>query len=553
MAYKYSLGVKFFAQRINEMLFDRTRHMNKAPVLNTYLLSKEYLRTSRYNTKPECSNKHLDSILEEFKDSIIRDPVFRKNIGIDTINYYVSLINKNSPSSNAELMEYFVYKYQDYNKWCIEYIKEVVQTDNYHRIDMGIRCLLPALIDIGFSPEYIYYYNKQIFIDRRNYTSIRLNMFLERFLQLKKEYYVYFPLEKQAIQFRDTFEGKMGIFFVDDCPFEELIPSDGYRLVKTIVKEFDAQKAADKAFAKISFFFRYYCFLENKNHEWFESKCLVIDENTKKSLLEFGNKQLKIPRSYDEKEAGAMSEDLISFLLNKGGSFSVIDKAIKNYYSALEANNLRDSFLNLWSILETLFTVSNDNKINQIEKRILPILQFDYLSNMFNDIEFLLKRSIGKKRYELLISKCHSIQSLLLLDDNRDLLNDLLEEIQSYPLVISKIYYALNVLENKKTLNKELERYTKRVHWHLIRLYRTRNQIIHNGDNPFYLKYLCAHLCEYVEASIQIIIQSLIENPQLCFIANVYLDIQTYDNKLKELLKTGDSFNQDDISKLLYF
>ena len=70
-------GVLYFSQRIDEMLNHSTLHIHKAPLLNTYLLAREYLITSKNVTDKVINETHLKFVYDY--SEIGRNKRFRQN------------------------------------------------------------------------------------------------------------------------------------------------------------------------------------------------------------------------------------------------------------------------------------------------------------------------------------------------------------------------------------------------------------------------------------------------------------------------------------------
>ena len=68
-------GLLYFSQRIQEMLFYYSDHIYKAPVLNSYLLIREYINTAKLVRKKVIKDNHLKYIMEEFQDTFSNDIV----------------------------------------------------------------------------------------------------------------------------------------------------------------------------------------------------------------------------------------------------------------------------------------------------------------------------------------------------------------------------------------------------------------------------------------------------------------------------------------------
>ena len=90
----------------------------------------------------------------------------------------------------------------------------------------------------------------------------------------------------------------------------------------------------------------------------------------------------------------------------------------------------------------------------------------------------------------------------------------------------------------------ELDRYEQRLRWHLQRLYRTRNAIIHSGEASPNLKSLGEHLHDYVDEIVFEIVDKITSYSSLCSIDNVIIDSQTFMDKIYRDYKNGGIFRK---------
>lgn len=99
-------GVLFLVQRAEEMLNHSTVHLYKVPILNTFLLIKEYLEVNKL-VKNEIINKnHLSHIMEEFIDTLKKDIVVKDILTEEKINYIVDKINTSKDNDKEQIMIY---------------------------------------------------------------------------------------------------------------------------------------------------------------------------------------------------------------------------------------------------------------------------------------------------------------------------------------------------------------------------------------------------------------------------------------------------------------
>lgn len=260
----------------------------------------------------------------------------------------------------------------------------------------------------------------------------------------------------------------------------------------------------------------------------------------------------------NEKELAKFSELIITALIKTAKcSFSQIDKCIKLHNLALASSDLKNGFLNFWSILEIVCVrQQNESKIKEVEKAILPILEVDYIHTVFEEIDKYLKECLSDKDYNEFIGKLGGengglrIAKLILLDEQEGLRKSICAKLTNYPVVRSRINQLNEKYGTKKEMLEDIERFSQRIKWHLRRLYRTRNAIIHSGEEPENLKLLGEHLHSYVDELLLQVAIDLSINRGLCTIDNVLIDISFSLENIIMMLKTKEKFNEEDVKCL---
>lgn len=126
--------------------------------------------------------------------------------------------------------------------------------------------------------------------------------------------------------------------------------------------------------------------------------------------------------------------------------------------------------------------------------------------------------------------------------------------LKHYPLIRSRISQLHeDVFKDKKKYLNELSRYGQRIEWHIQRLYRTRNAIIHSGDEPENIVYLGEHLHDYVDELIMEILNRITQPHGLTAIDSVIIDSQVFMDRInsKDFLKNPE-FSEDDVRLIFY-
>lgn len=244
-------GILYFAQRIDEMLNHSTYHIYKAPVLNTYLLVDEYLITANLVEEEVIDKSHLNYIYEEFLESFNNDIIIKEYLSEDDRTALINKLNSSSEFDKNKVMHYVLHLLCKYDYWCKEYLTKIVlQEKEKRKIEMALRCYIPGLIDRGYSPDYIYYHNKNIFNQSNKKDSDLLKEFLERFDFKERQYSVYVALHKNVRNFKDILTEKLGVIFDFDISEAKEFKYSGNKFViaKLEIKALDKRQAATIAY-----------------------------------------------------------------------------------------------------------------------------------------------------------------------------------------------------------------------------------------------------------------------------------------------------------------
>lgn len=187
------------------------------------------------------------------------------------------------------------------------------------------------------------------------------------------------------------------------------------------------------------------------------------------------------------------------------------------------------------------------------------ILSSNYLSRVVEEIHDYLKANISQDEYAKVIGRIEEegseddkIACLVSLEKYADLRKEISGYLGNYPLIRSRICQLYeDILKNKKKYCAETDRYERRLRWHIQRLYRVRNQIIHSGDGNDNMVYLVEHLHSYVDEVILDIIDRTTRDESLGSVANVLLDAQVFSENFNKGKTKDKEFTAEEITYLL--
>lgn len=188
----------------------------------------------------------------------------------------------------------------------------------------------------------------------------------------------------------------------------------------------------------------------------------------------------------------------------------------------------------------------------------MPILQNDFFRKYFEAIISDLKNALSRDDYKkilLLISEegdeAYKIACFTLLGKYEREREELFEKITLYPNLRQRIYKVYCLRENRDRLFQISEKYSQRLKWHIYRLYRVRNGIVHAGERDRKIQVLGEHLHIYCDAVITDIIVKLATKDNLDTIQDVLVDSQLLVQDKRNYFKESGEVKVEDIKLMM--
>lgn len=537
-------GLLFFVQRIVEMLDYMTIDIFRVPLLNTSRLIDEYLKICNGSAKPY----HLEEVFHEFLDSFEHDIVLQYKLGDSKIQQIINRLNK-KPEKRKETMEFLCHSIcKSYLNWSKEYIEFIVpQNKEKKKIERAIRCFVPELLKCGYSRDEIYHSARQLLSEDLD-PAVALKNFLGQYDQKRKCFNVYLGISDRILIFQNILATRLNAIFDDDGKFNKVETWSGYRVVKfNDIKALDASSAANNAFTRIELFTSFYQYFGNYSGNLVQNRVFVISEDGVERKLVVNRGKYKSIEDENPPQIGELSEVVINNLVHLARcSMPQLEKITKFHNRAISNNGLENGFLNLWSIMEMICVSNPDSsKIEQVKSVAVPILKRDYLASLFNDITENIKKIISEEEFQNLLKdipdcekEYEKIACLILLPTYTKKLDSFVDCLVNYPVLRTRILNLHDNCKSRSELYNLANRYARRITWHLFRLYRARNSIVHSGKRPIDLKDLGEHLHAYVDCLVNEIIVKL-SMGTLCHISNVLVDSELQQEIYEEYFKVA--------------
>ena len=415
----------------------------------------------------------------------------------------------------------------------------ITENKQKKEIDEKTALFVRELLDCGYDENYIYQVLHEVFFHNSVSSLDSLDGFFNRFDFTEKKFDVYIGYSNDIRPIFPLF-GKLkvsdlNVSIVDSDSIPKGIKT---KRQKTILKfesieSYDMYSAFEIADAISACVVNSYAFFR---HGPFAMRTYgqVLDENQRittirpKQLLKYRVSALSHLASTQN------AEFLIAVLFENLHNLSTFSKITRIHNRAIYSENTSDSLLSLWSILESIVEEDDCNddsgtskaekmersKIGNIIAYILPYLKSTYIQKIvqtcmadiirWNDTffkEHIANNGFGSNDLE------HTF-AFLAFDAAKTDREKLYSETGKYPLLRYRVYTLSEQLHNSKKIKALINNHTQRVKWHLYRIYRARNYIVHDArENESLNQELVINLHSYVDILFSKVIEIISNSP----------------------------------------
>lgn len=535
----------FFSELVNELLFDYSIPSNRVGTLNTHYLCLDAINTINTIESSGVPEGTLKPIVEELYSSLLKDPVYEGESDNPLIYFVKCQKDKYRKTSNTAELNYEEQKKtiqalytrffceQKYYEKLKTYICQIVKDNKeseQRKLFRLTKAILTELINIGYDSRYIFSVMRKLFWESEE--DVKSPEDIEKFFS-------YFTLEKKdyrvVLKVNKTKMDKI-VENIDGLSFENLEPksediiekrflknkkNDGHLVLKvTDLDPYIAKKHAIKMINTNSSFYR--MMDHDYRYDVSNAQCGVYEGDsfifipTEKGAVEHSKKPSKVQiKNYLD-----VSDDAIEKLATNRSiedALSIIS-AVQFHSHALDSKSQENQLLDFWAIFESVLDISNkhtSDRINQVCIHLIPILKRKYVYSLILQLSEDIK-NFDEEYYNMIMRGCDSeidktarlfkIISLPNLIEER---NELCDKCKKFPLLKERIEYYTETFCTLKSTYEFVEKHAQRVKWQIMRIYRNRNLIIHNGHSMPYLTLLIENLHSYVDDFLEYTVQNM--------------------------------------------
>ena len=535
-------GLAVFANLIDEMTFNYTYDSYKAPALNIISLLDEAHETVLDIENGMIKEEGMRSVLEELSKSFKDDEVMAALLQDMGMTYLC--FNAWTNFTNREILNCIVLLKQQkigerYFIKLKETLSELIKTKGNRekkKIENLTRIFVTHLKYLGYSEEYIYAVNLNFFfssgtrIDDENAVDLYFSLYdgiVKKYKVVNIGNPLFKSLKNAFSKDHDVVDDTLHFSFSNPVINRFSIRRKNSQVfIITEVKANDPYMARQLSLQRIHRHSRTFRFYHHKDELSVQNECLVIEEASH-TVIPIKKPIGNIVHCEDMKPfpASVMTSKTYNRLSYAPESIQRIDSSKQLHENALVTDNLENQFVNLFTALEVLIPKdinSKNARIAQIYETIVPYLCVNYYRKLIGAIDSSLKLW-NKVFYKTILSKVtegtddiEKLAALMVLkkydgDDEhvKKELNLLYEQLTAdkFYLMRHRMFDMYTILSKPESILSFLERHEERIKWHVDRIYRTRNMIVHGGRSPHYIATMVENLHSYYDSLVNQLIE----------------------------------------------
>lgn len=573
-----SSSLLFFAQILEEMLFDFSMDTYKASVMHSGLLCVEAIQTIKEVEAGNIAEPNIWHVIEELCANLEKDNVAKGLIKLPLDSFLPILKNKKTPIKNIKsLVELISFNLSavDYRKKNEEMIARAIKSNSQKgEIRRLARGYVTTLTAIGFSAKYILEETLDFFYFSKNRISDNnaIDDFLAIFQEEKIDYSITFRVDRVFEHASEAFK-PLGIVISRSAPEEvkqgrhTAFASEGEQVLYATAQKvtsrdvYSARASAEELLKLCGTLINLF---HHKGNPCWHPECVVQVKGTELQRL-IRNNLNPMHKCADLIEAAARKKlqlFMSEFSLDKN-SFSKFFRSALLHSMALSSNSNENQILNLWISLESLVPSETKSEktsgIEHIANSAIPFLNEQYISRLLNNLvkdlirwnkraTIVALRPIPGKKFVDKLARLISLPAYLAERSHLE------SKFRDFHLLRDRFDYFKDLLSSPKNIVMALDAHKQRLEWQIRRIYRARNIIVHSGKTPPYTKPLIEHTHDYLDTILSRLVE-LASTPQsIRSVTQGFKFVELrYDDYYKKLSKNGLVFDENNIHDLLFY
>lgn len=545
-------STKYFFNRSFEILHSNSFDSYRLSLNNPYIIFDElYTVTDKYSKKKvkhfkptvsDVGSEALDFLKNTFlKDLLVYDPFSQKQI-IELLES-TCLKEKNDKKTRSIriISKTILNKNNDFKGVLINQIKKLLIEDkeqNYNELDTLTGWLISQLIYDGFSKYFIEtrfrkcadsIFKKGVVtndaFDRLNVIfgskCSLYNVYIK--LKVNSEYKLRFITDK-INQIDNLPETVLSSQFVNN-KFKELTSNEIF--VRVSIEAQDFWSSISYSHQLLTESIEINILHHSDNKITIENQAVTVHSDSGKFRIDTIEQEIDGFYHHNETEFNRFVENLKNIESNTAKE--KITSAIRFYKLGNDSVEMEHKILNYWIGFEQLFSAidTEEDSISRMKTFYTSLNLTYYFQRKINYLINSLDRNNLKYNRKKIST------DIFLEKFDKTNLNG------RNPLFIRRLENYFDNNTNKE-IKKYVEKHTNRLNQHLTRLYRVRNELVHEGKTRMNVRLLAGHLRHYLLFSIEQLTHELCENPNIEKIDDAFV----YFENMKERIKNAENYSE---------
>ncbi|MGF9977333.1 hypothetical protein [Viridibacillus arvi] len=528
-----------FAQKWREMFLPGTINTYQFKLRNAHTILEETKDVIRMIKKQNISTANLPDLLLECKKHLEKDRCIKK--------YYRELLSSllNSLKPKFEKNELFKLEFRinnalksispTYKQHLIVELQAAIEQNNLEDVEHYSELLASELVNSGWSPRSLERLVKITFMNKKDgdlFESKWLN-FVEKINTQLEEFNCYFKLSKNdfdslsIINMPDINIVKGIDIYSSLRRGKEHVQIDSYYLCETTMSHYEDMNSAienckSQLAGKQSILSFFHIDLERPQH------LLVVFPNNIKAV----NYELRIESAINKTYIGVNINSTFEIMKNERlllDDRQRLSNFFRQYDLSIHAPSLETIYSNLWSSLESLLLIGHhSSNIEHIKKTVPALLCGNYIQRLLQNFLFDCKRA--KATFDM-----DDVNCIFDVLTNQEKQEEFLEYFNDYTLLKQRCLELIDVLSNSNNLKEVLTNHHNNMTWHIQRMYRVRNNLVHSATVERDIKLLIEHMHFYTRNSLHEILLKL-NKYQFNSLGDLYMAVEDNYNTLIEVL-----------------
>ena len=563
----------FFAQRMEELLFDYSLDTYKPPALNAVSLCDEALSLLTDIEAGVLEEASLSHALDELEWAIQSDAIAKSLMEADLDRYLPR--HEDTPLATKklrlEVLSGALNPYRYFDR-CIASLEKAIISGHKEDIDTLSRTLCTTLVNLGQSKAFLYkttldyFFHEQLVIAD---CSDGFQGFAKRIYPYTHHFDIYF-IVSNLIKSINEETNYFKIEPVDSLPenltsyanSKEFVVHEHEVIIRVHnIQSFDLYSAREKAERRLSDVRDFFVLFYHKSQITWRDDALVVQlccEETPAIVLK---PKSSMEKGFDLEPAVAskrMNWLLKNINLSSGGSFERFDRVVELHGIGVANQIPENQLLNLWISIETITpSYVGQNKISGVITSLNPVLMLNYINRLVERLASDLVRWDRHRTAKILkkISKNKDVRlntlRLLAMKEHESVRDELYGMLGDFHLLRYRVFRLSEILSDPKKVQELLSTHEKKISWQIRRMYRTRNLIVHSGQSPAFIHALIENGHDYLDQTLNQIMFASCGEHHMNSLDQVFEFAKIRYERFEKKLAGSSNFDNDNLKFLL--